>query len=552
MLKKLILWSALLLSILLNFTAVANGPNSPGGRWYYEGDVGKWRFATVWNADEYPLDYLRSRWLQDPDDHHWYYLDRDGWMLTGVQELDGIRYHFRDQAHQGNYFPDAADTMQTDLRGSGFYFYRSNGRPTYGSLMEILSEPDHDKGSNGSELSHSTSLSEETDAQKEQTSTIPKPAPERSSASDLPKSDPKASASDIRPTGPTEENERRQELEEDAQIHGHTDRDEGHCIAYDLWSRILQHPLDYEDCFENRCTSRLYLTGTAHLPEAANAAVPAQIPLYVSLLRAPAESEGRLELVQAYAADALSLPMHIGMDVDGGDFRGNVGGAGETLPWALLNGGTYHWTDMDGITQTENYAGYRLCSKETDGFLRLPLEETAQYGTGGFREECRDANDLWRYLDWRDADFDGNGNDIGFLVRTKGEFHFLSEQNLFETAAASVPLPRNRAAFYPAAADSWRSADPYWLSSTPCYGIWVTDREALLDEDELDPYLPGAVPDLAYDDHGAGRHYLLYDDGAALDDALFTDPAKAARPVGSAEATESRMLRIRFTLKTKA
>ncbi len=591
MFVKLTMCVMLLLTMLLNITAVAN---SPGGRWYYAGEAGKWRYATTWNArGEYPLDCLRSQWLQDPDDHHWYYLDRDGWMLTGVQELDGIRYRFRDQAHQGNYFPDIA---QTDRYASGFYSYRANGRPTYGSLTEILSDPAAAHGSGGSsglptgtdvptpepenpvpsittipEPKHPTPSKPEEPApptitmptpektehpdsakprheeksspsdipkpasEKASASDIPRPLPEKASASDIPRPLPeKASPSDIIPTGPTQENERRQELEEDEQIHSHVDRDDAdsHCIAYDLWRRILQHPLDYEDCFENRCTSRLYLTGAASLP-GEPAATEAQIPLYVSLLRSPTESVGHLELVQAYAADRLCLPMQCGLD-------GNVGGAGETLPWALLNGGTYRWTDTDGMAQTMDYPGFRLYSRETDDYLPLSPEETTQCFTQGFAAECRGTENFWDYYNWREAGFAG-GDNIDFLTRTKGRFHFLSEQDLFGTAAASVPLPQKTD--YPAAEDSWRSETPYWLSSTPCSGIWVTDRL-----EYMDPEMPGSLPQLDY--AAAGKHYLLYDtDAPALDAALFADAASADRAVGSAEATESRMLRLRFRLK---
>ena len=92
---------ALLLSFSMSFTAAA-----ANGRWYYEGAAGKWKLVTATGSPENgsgkptsaseatlnPLYCLRRQWFQDPEDHYWYYLDRDGWMLTGLQELDGIRY----------------------------------------------------------------------------------------------------------------------------------------------------------------------------------------------------------------------------------------------------------------------------------------------------------------------------------------------------------------------------------------------------------------------------------------------------------------------------
>ncbi len=556
--------TALLLSLSMSFTAAA------AGRWYYDGAVGKWKLVTVAGSPENgsgkptsaseaaldPLSCLRRQWFQDPEDHYWYYLDHDGWMLTGLQELDGIRYRFRDRPHQGNYIPDTDDNAVTDDRGTGFYSYRANGRPTYGSLIEILGDTTRDSGGSGKASSGMREIVRHTEREV-QTATatgsdLPASRPEKSSASDLPKPDQKASASDIGPTDPGAENERRQALEEDERIHSHIDRDEDrHCIAYDLWSRILQHPLDYEDCFENRCTSRLYLTGTdSSLPgedasETAAEDRTLHIPLYVSLLRAPGDSEGQLELVQAYAADALFLPMQMGVeDSESAEPRGNAGGAGETLPWALLNGGTYHWTEAGGPEHSADYEGFRLCSRESESDLQLPLEETVQLGSRGFSAETQLARDSWQYLGWRDSGFSGSGEDISFLCRTKGSFHFLTEQNLFGTAAASLPLPIKKDRYYPAAEDTWRSADSYWLGSTPCSGMFVADREALLDD--LYPAMPGPVAQLDYT--AAGRHYLLYDAEAALDAALFEDPARADRRIGAAEATERQMLRLRFSL----
>ena len=540
-------WLALLLSLSMSFTAAA-----AGGRWYYDGMAGKWRLVTAAGGQERgagaptsaseaasnPQSCLRRQWFQDPEDHYWYYLDRDGWMLTGLQELDGIRYRFRDRPHQGNYVPDTDDHAITDGRGTGFYSYRANGRPTYGSLIEILGDTDRE--------------SEAPQKPEATASDLPAHRPEKSSASDLPRPDQKASASDIRPTAPNEENERRQELEEDERIHSHIDRDEeSHCIAYDRWSRILQHPLDYEDCFDNRCTSRLYLTGTdISLPGEAGAseADTVRIPLYVSLLRSPGDSAGQLELVQAYAADALLLPMQVGVEnSEGTEPRGNAGGVGESLPWAILNGGTYHWIDMDGTAHSESYEGLRLYSQEAEGYRQLTPKETEQLGTQGFLAETRLADDGWQYLNWRSNDFSGSGDGISFLTQTRGRFHFLSEQNLFETAAASLPLPLQKDRFCPAAEDSWRSDDAYWLSSTPCSGFWVADHPDLLED--LYPEMPGPVAQLDYTE--AGRHYLLYEAGAALDETFFADAARADRGISAAEASGRQMLRLRFSLSVR-
>ena len=538
---------ALLLSFSMSFTAAA-----ANGRWYYEGAAGKWKLVTATGSPENgsgkptsaseatlnPLYCLRRQWFQDPEDHYWYYLDRDGWMLTGLQELDGIRYRFRDRPHQGNYVPDTDDNAITDDRGTGFYSYRANGRPTYGSLIEILGDTDRE--------------SEAPQKPEATASDLPAHRPEKSSASDLPRPDQKASASDIRPTAPNEENERRQELEEDERIHSHIDRDEeSRCIAYDRWSRILQHPLDYEDCFDNRCTSRLYLTGTdISLPgeAAASEAGTVRIPLYVSLLRSPGDSAGQLELVQAYAADALLLPMQVGVEnSEGTEPRGNAGGVGESLPWAILNGGTYHWTDADGTAHSESYEGFRLYSQEEEGYLQLAPKETEQLGTQGFLAETRLADDGWQYLNWRSNDFSGSGDGISFLSQTRGRFHFLSEQNLFGTAAASLPLPLRKDRFYPAAEDSWRSDDAYWISSTPCSGFWVADHPDLLED--LYPEMPGPVAQIDYTE--AGRHYLLYEAGAALDETFFADAARADRGISAAEASGRQMLRLRFSLSVR-
>ncbi len=611
--KKLAIMRALLLlGLCFSCTAAADS------RWYYDGEEGKWRLYLSWDERELgsrapgevppeKLDWdlatgrpqaklalspvttkgrslmgpdseaianpISDKWFQDPDDHHWYYLDHNGWMLTGIHELDGIRYRFRDQPHQGNYIPDG----MTDSRGSGFYAYRANGRPTYGSLMEILGEPEH-----GSDRSRRAAESDSSDAARsvpaeERIADASQPAPEKSSASDLPKPDRKASASDISridsdmPTDPGDENERRQELEEDEHIHSHTDRDGECCIAYDPWDRILAQPLDYESCFENRCTSRLYLTGEEDFASAkslmrsplrhqtgtrqpscreARLIDEAHIPIYVSLLCAPSESSGSLELVQAYAAEALSLPMRPeASDADAVDdaetLCGNAGGAAASLPWVLLNGGTYRWTEDDGTARSRTYAGCRLSWREDGEYRALPLRKTEVTGSTGFLAETRLVEDIWAYLDWREDGFSGSGTDISFLTRYKGTFHFLSEQNLFGDAAASLPLPERMDRFYPAAEDSWRSTDSYWLGSTPCSGVYVTDLpEYLADPDAA---LPSAVAGL--DDTRARRHYLLYDPAAQLSPALFADPARAERPVGSADAAEAQVVRLRVSVK---
>ena len=268
----------------------------------------------------------------------------------------------------------------------------------------------------------------------------------------------------------------------------------------------------------------------------------------MSLLRSPGDSAGQLELVQAYAADALLLPMQVGVEnSEGTEPRGNAGGVGESLPWAILNGGTYHWTDEDGTAHSESYEGLRLYSQEEEGYLQLAPKETEQLGTQGFLAETRLADDGWQYLNWRSNDFSGSGDGISFLTQTRGRFHFLSEQNLFETAAASLPLPLQKDRFYPAAEDSWRSDAAYWLSSTPCSGFWVADHPDLLED--LYPEMPGPVAQLDYTE--AGRHYLLYEAGAVLDETFFADAARADRGISAAEASGRQMLRLRFSLSVR-
>ena len=615
MYRKLTTAAAVLLLIFsMSFTAAASS------RWFYDGEAGKWKLVISKKSQNFVSEAvqssgfeaigaipnlrtcLRKQWFQDPEDHYWYYLDKDGWMLTGVQELDGIRYRFRDRPHQGNYVPDVDGHGQTpiDGRGTGFYSYRANGRPTYGSLAEILGDTEPGSGGRGKEslgmwkierdlekdsavqemspeaesfqkdqqiqkvqqLQNDQRLQEAQQPQKGQESTDTvlnhlTPRAEKCSASDLPNPEQKASASDIRSTEPNAENERRQELEEDERIHSHIDWDtDGHCIAYDRWSRILRHPLDYADCFENRCTSRIYLTGTdLSLPgeEMASKADAEEnrdvrIPLYVSLLQSPMTSEGHLELVQAYAVDELFLPMQVGLESpDDTELRGNAGGIGESLPWILLNGGTYHWIDVDGEVRSKDYAGFRICSLEETGYQPLSMEETEQLGSQGFLAETRLATEGWRYLDWCDSGFDGSADDISFLTRTKGRFHFLSEQNLFGTAAASLPLPLDEDGFYPVAEDEWRSDVPYWLSSTPCSGMFVADRPELLDSLHIE--MSGPVMGLDYAE--AGRHYLLYDEEAALDGELFEDTARADRGISVTEAGERQYVRVRFRVKTE-
>lgn len=59
------------------------------GKWKKEGT--KWRWV-------YPDGtYLKSDWLQISSDKKWYYIDDDGYCITGYRKINGVDYYFATQ-----------------------------------------------------------------------------------------------------------------------------------------------------------------------------------------------------------------------------------------------------------------------------------------------------------------------------------------------------------------------------------------------------------------------------------------------------------------------
>jgi len=70
---------------------VQNGWIADGGKWYYLDPV---------NGD------MKTGWLKDPQDGHWYYLYADGSMATGKVTIDGVEYTFNGTPEKATYVYD--------------------------------------------------------------------------------------------------------------------------------------------------------------------------------------------------------------------------------------------------------------------------------------------------------------------------------------------------------------------------------------------------------------------------------------------------------------
>lgn len=102
----------------------AEGETDTGTGWYYEDSTRRWYYH-VPDASAETRNEAKNGWHHDIDGFT-YYLDIfDGHMLDGRQSIDGVLYDFLSERNRGNYHQNA----------QGRWYYRANGRATYGSLQ---------------------------------------------------------------------------------------------------------------------------------------------------------------------------------------------------------------------------------------------------------------------------------------------------------------------------------------------------------------------------------------------------------------------------------
>ena len=285
----------------------------------------------------------------------------------------------------------------------------------------------------------------------------------------------------------------------DDRDHAHTSDPSVHCIATDDWQTILANRDAYSDCIEHHCTALLYLSGPPvswSLPSTDT--TKQDYPLYVSLVDA---HDGLFTFAQAYAIPELSaVPMYVGTSLHDSETtatykQSNLGGLCDTWLFRMLIGTRtkspfrFYLKNDDGTySQHEfNYPGYQIripTADEDNGAARLPLQEAVKYISRGYHAENAPVEKLnyTKYLarkSWKE-------NKLAQLYReaeSKFSLWFPSAQELHEYALTkteentylpldddgdpllSMYLKSER--HIPALADSWRSAESYWLRSTP-------------------------------------------------------------------------------------
>lgn len=503
--------------------------------WYYAEDSRHWYYQLPSSSET-----RKTGWHHDVDGFTYYFDPSDGHMLSGAHQIDGIEYRFLPERDRGNYH-------QNHL---GTWFYQANGLAPYGSLLSSHARADH---------AHSPAAARPADADRDaslidssEIVTDRITIPPKASPSELKRAESVASPSETKRdetvASPSESPRVEGTPPEDERQHSHTEDPSVRCIAHDDWSTILAHRDAYRDCIEQHCTARLDLCGptiSQPLPSADTATQ--HYPLYVSLVD---DREGKLTFAQAYAIPDLDdVPMYVGTS----EYQGtedapvyrqtNRGGLLATWLFRMLSGsrdGKQHsfYLEEDGtrILHKLRYPGYQIRIPEEDarGGDLLPLEKSVKRLSQGYQLEGA-AGYPTKYLNYLSGKQpkESRLTQLCSEKQSSATLWFPSAQELHDYTLTEtdekqytildedgVPLLSmflRSEHCLPALVGSWRSAEAYWLRSTPsayarediCDDLGLTDEkrraEVPLEEYFLQADADGRIRAAHYDECAAVR-----------------------------------------------
>lgn len=509
-------------------------PQSTSG-WYYAEDSRHWYYQLPSSSEA-----LKTGWHHDVDGFTYYFDPSDGHMLSGAHQIDGIEYRFLSERDRGNYHQDHL----------GAWFYQANGLAPHGSLLSSHYRIDH---------THSPAAARPADADRDaslidssEIVTDRITIPPKASPSELKRAESVASPSETKRdetvASPSESPRVEGTPPEDERRHSHTEDPSVRCIAHDDWSTILAHRDAYRDCIEQYCTARLDLCGptiSQPLPSADTATQ--HYPLYVSLVD---DREGALTFAQAYAIPELNaVPMYVGTSEypdteDAPVYRQtNRGGLLATWLFRMLSGsrdGKQHsfYLEEGGtrILHTLRYPGYQIRIPEGDarGGDLLPLEKCVKRLSQGYQLEGATGYPT-KYLNYLSGKQpkESKLTQLCSEKQSSATLWFPSAQELHDYTLTEtdekqytildedgVPLLSmflRSEHCLPALVGSWRSAEAYWLRSTPsayareeiCDDLGLTDDDTRakipLDEYFLQADADGRIRAAHYDECAAVR-----------------------------------------------
>lgn len=486
-------------------------PQSASG-WCYAEDSRHWYYQLPSSSEA-----LKTGWHHDIDGFTYYFDPSDGHMLSGAHQIDGIEYRFLTERDRGNYHQDAR----------GAWFYQANGLAPYGSLLSSHARGEH---------AHSPAAARPADADRD-ASLIDSSEIVTDRITIPPKASPSEAETPDPPAPP-----------EDERQHSHTEDPSVRCIAHDDWLTILAHRDAYRDCIEQHCTARLDLCGPAISQPLTSADTATQhYPLYVSLVD---DREGKLTFAQAYAIPDLDdVPMYVGTSEypgteDAPVYRQtNRGGLLATWLFRMLSGsrdGKQHsfYLEEDGtrILHKLRYPGYQIRIPEEDaraGDL-LPLEKCVKRLSQGYQLEGATGYPT-KYLNYLSGKQpkESKLSQLCSEKQSSATLWFPSAQELHDYTLTEtdekqytildedgVPLLSmflRSEHCLPALVGSWRSAEAYWLRSTPsayarediCDALGLTDEkrraEVPLEEYFLQADADGRIRAAHYDECAAVR-----------------------------------------------
>ena len=490
-------------------------PQSSTG-WYYAEDSRHWYYRLPDSSSS-----RKTGWHHDVDGFSYYFDPTDGHMLSGAHQIDGIEYRFLPERDRGNYHQDAR----------GAWFYQPNGLAPYGSLLSSHSRDGHKTSPAAARPDGADRDPAIIDSSEIVTDRIT--IPPKASPSEVEREETVASPSELPPP-------------EDERLHRHTEDPSVRCIATDDWPTILAHRDAYRDCIEQHCTARLALCGPAiswPLPSTESRA--AHYPLYVSLVD---DRDGKLSFAQAYAIPELrSVPMYVGTsaypDTDGSTVykQTNRGGLLATWLFQLLNGSRNgkelsFYLEEDGRPEPYrfSYPGYtiRIPDGTGAGGDVLPLEKSVKRISQGYQlEDTKLSRTKYQnYLSGKQPK-ESKLTQLCSEKQSRAALWFPSAQELHdytlpeagteldpaldEDGAPLLSMYLRSEHCLPALVGSWRSAEAYWLRSTPS----AYAREAVCDELGLSSESRAAVPLEEYflqADADGSIHAAHYDERAAV------------------------------------